>query len=67
VGRVTTALVLAAALAAGTDAHAGERTYAVVVGNRVPPVSHDGLKTLRFADDDAIRWAELLRRLPGAT
>jgi hypothetical protein len=67
VGRVTTALVLAAALAAGTDAHAGERTYALVVGNRVPPVSHDGLKTLRFADDDAIRWAELLRRLPGAT
>ncbi len=66
-GRVTLALVIAGLLLGASEARAAERTYALVVGNRVPPASHDGLKTLRFADDDAIRWAELLRRLPGAT
>jgi hypothetical protein len=49
------------------DASAAERTYAVVVGNRVPPATHDGLRTLRYADDDALRYAQLLGRLPGAT
>ncbi|HET6584163.1 MAG TPA: caspase family protein [Nannocystaceae bacterium] len=48
-------------------AQAAERTYAVVVGNRVPPGSYEGLRTLRYADDDAIRHAQLFERVAGDT
>lgn len=51
----------------GSAAHAADRTYAVVVGNRVPPASQEGLRTLRYADDDAIRHAQLFERLAGDT
>lgn len=59
-------LVLAAAIAAMTPAEAvaADRVYALVVGNNEPPPSPagDGLSTLRYADDDAVRWAELLQQ-----
>lgn len=33
----------------------GARRFALVIGNNVPP--HAGLSRLRYADDDAVRWA----------
>jgi hypothetical protein len=35
------------------------KRFALVIGNNAPP--HEGLPTLRYADDDAIRWTLLLR------
>ena len=56
-----TALLLAAALLAQTEAPRAvpTRRFAVVVGWNAPPRAD--LPPLRYADDDAVRWAILLR------
>jgi hypothetical protein len=36
-------------------------SFALVIGNNMPP--HDGLPRLRYADDDAVRWAVLFDAL----
>ncbi len=62
------AVVLCAALLGGAaPVHAAERTFTVVIGNREPPAAASGatLSTLRYADDDAIRYVQLFGRLPG--
>lgn len=48
---------------------AAKKTVAVVVGNNQPPAgaSGDGLATLRYADDDAHRYAELFKRFADDT
>jgi hypothetical protein len=50
----------------GTIAHASGRqvAYAIVIGNNAPPASGttEVLRPLRYADDDAIRYAELFAR-----
>jgi hypothetical protein len=62
------ALAVAAACAvAGAPRAAGAapaaspavKRFALVVGDNTPP--HEGLATLRYADDDAVRWTLLLR------
>lgn len=47
-----------------TSASAAVRTYGLVVGNNQPPAgpAGDGLSTLRYADDDAVRYDQLLRQ-----
>jgi hypothetical protein len=52
------AIAEAAAPGAGAPAPALRR-FALVVGHNRPP--HAGLATLRYADDDAVRWAALMR------
>lgn len=61
------ALLAATLFALPTAAHA--KTVAVVVGNNEPPAGApgEGLSTLRYADDDAHRYAELLRRFADET
>jgi hypothetical protein len=57
-----TAVVLAALVAAAAQTPAAAppvRRFAVVVGWNAPP--RPDLPTLRYADDDAVRWAVLLR------
>ena len=58
-------LVGAAGRAAGAEAPHGAETvvrrFALVVGNNAPPRA--GMPTLRYADDDAIRWALLFKTL----
>lgn len=49
----------ATAQASGLISAAGVRRFALVVGNNAPP--RDGLVRLRYADDDAVRWAVLLQ------
>lgn len=48
---------------------ASKRTVAVIVGNNQPPpgASGEGLATLRYADDDAHRYADLFRRIADET
>lgn len=48
---------------------ASAKSVAVVVGNNEPPpgASGEGLSTLRYADDDAYRYAELFRRFADET
>lgn len=48
---------------------AAKRTVAVVVGNNLPPpgASGEGLATLRYADDDAHRYADLFKRVADQT
>ncbi|MEM6295226.1 MAG: caspase family protein [Myxococcota bacterium] len=60
-------LFAAVLFAFGSTAHA--KTVAVVVGNNVPPegAAGEGLATLRYADDDAHRYAELFRRFVDQT
>ena len=62
---------LLAALALGLTAPslAQAETVAIVVGNNAPPAgaSGDGLATLRYADDDAHRYAELFDRFADRT
>ena len=44
----------------------GEPTdYTVAIGNNAPPALDPTLSALRYADDDAIRYAETLGRLRG--
>jgi hypothetical protein len=50
------------AAAPAKPARAVER-FALVVGNNTPP--HPGLALLRYADDDALRWASLLETFGG--
>lgn len=56
-------------LAGISEASAAERAYALVIGNNLPPPppEGEGLVALQFADDDAIRYAELLQRFAGDT
>jgi hypothetical protein len=43
---------------------AGEKVFAIVIGNNEPPVQHgEGLKRLRYADDDAVRYFHFLKQL----
>lgn len=64
------AVVVAACLAAGPSAKATEeggppaRRFALIVGNNASP--RPDLPRLRYADDDAVRWAVLLSTM-GAT
>jgi len=60
---------IVAVLASAGSATVQAKTVAVVVGNNEPPAgaSGAGLSTLRFADDDAHRYAELLRRFADET
>ena len=56
---------LAALLLPGSTAHAGEAApaYAIVIGNNAPPADGGaGLARLRYADDDAVRYTQLLSR-----
>jgi hypothetical protein len=60
------AVLLALAwLCLATAARAERLTYTVAIGNNQPPVGDKRLAPLRYADDDAIRYMELLGRLPG--
>jgi hypothetical protein len=60
--KVVAALVGTFACALPQTAVAGSKTYALVIGNNEPPPGADGkgLAALRYADDDAVRYAELL-------
>ena len=62
--RLLLGLALALLWLAPLPASAAARTYAIVVGNNEPPASPagDGLHALRFADDDAIRYAQFLNQ-----
>lgn len=46
----------------GTVAPARAQVHAIVIGNNAPPQGVPGLSTLRYADDDAVRLFQLLRR-----
>jgi hypothetical protein len=59
-------LIAAAALCAlGGAARADSHTYALVIGNNAVPegAAGQGLRTLRYADDDAVRFHQLLSRV----
>ncbi len=43
-------------------AHAERVVYALAIGNNAPPVARTELPLLHYADDDAVRYYELLRR-----
>ena len=58
------ALALSVCCAAQT-ARAERLTYTVAIGNNAPPAAEKQLAPLRYADDDAVRYMELLGRLPG--
>src|SRR5687767_14670864 len=56
------ALVLLIAWSSVADAR--ELAYAIVIGNNAPPTTGaEKLRTLRYADDDAVRYYQLLSRL----
>ena len=57
------------ALALMLPSVASAKTVAVVVGNNEPPAgaSGEGLSTLRYADDDAHRYAQLMARFADET
>lgn len=58
-------LALTAPSPASADAQ--RVVYAITIGNNAPPVGHAGLPVLRYADDDAVRYYEVLRHAsPGA-
>jgi hypothetical protein len=59
--RAPIALALAALASLGTPAHAATVVYGIAIGNDAPPPS--GGVQLRYADDDAVRYYELFRRL----
>ncbi len=67
-GRQLAAGLLAVVCATPSVASA-KKTVAVVVGNNQPPAGESGagLATLRYADDDAHRYADLLRRVADDT
>jgi len=50
-----------------TNAHAQRSVYAVTIGNNEAPHSESDLKTLRFADDDAVRYHELFSSMGQST
>lgn len=45
-----------------SSARAARVNYALVIGNNMPPADQPELMTLRHADDDAVRYYELLSR-----
>jgi hypothetical protein len=51
--------ILLVGLTAGAHAETPVKRFALVVGNNAAP--HAGLATLRYADDDAVRWTLLLQ------
>ena len=53
------------ALGSAHLAHAERRTYTIAIGNNAPPAAESSFTPLRYADDDAIRYMEVLGRLPG--
>jgi hypothetical protein len=55
------AIALAALLAVAAPAAPRPQRFALVIGHNDPP--HEGLPRLRYGDDDAVRWAMLLRTL----
>jgi hypothetical protein len=59
------ALVIAAVLAVATPVAAKQVTYSIVIGNNAPPRAGtpEVLQPLRYADDDAVRYAQLFARL----
>ncbi len=57
------ALLLALALPRAASA----ATFALVIGNNAPPPVDTTLETLRFADDDAVRFHQLLSRVSDQT
>jgi hypothetical protein len=62
------ACLVAAGLACGlaaSPARADTASYALVIGNNAVPAGADdqGLRTLRYADDDAVRFHQLLSRV----
>jgi hypothetical protein len=59
VGFAALASLAGAARAAAPAAAAPLKRFAIVVGNNASPRA--GLATLRYADDDAVRWTLLLR------
>lgn len=63
------ALVALAVIVIASVAEARTVSYAVVVGNNAPPVdaSGAGLTTLRYADDDAVRYYKLLSQFSRTT
>lgn len=59
------ALPLVAALWLGcmpAAARAADPAYALVVGHNAPPAGDQELRSLRFADDDAVRFHQLFKR-----
>lgn len=60
----TALLVGLLALLVPETSRAAERTFAIVLGNNEPPAGPvgEGLSKLHYADDDAIRYAELLQQ-----
>ncbi|HEX7480206.1 MAG TPA: caspase family protein [Polyangiales bacterium] len=57
------ACLIAFASAALVPSVQAERVvYAVAIGNNAPPVTRTDLPLLHYADDDAVRYYELLRR-----
>lgn len=57
-GLVVGGLVISLLLLA-LDAEAGTPRYALVIGNNRPPVERADLPSLRYADDDAVRYQDL--------
>ncbi|MCB9654391.1 MAG: caspase family protein [Deltaproteobacteria bacterium] len=56
-------LLLTSLLSAAAPGSEASEAYAIVIGNNAPPPnSHDALKRLRYADDDAVRYYELFSR-----
>jgi hypothetical protein len=55
--------------AIATAAEARSVSYAVVIGNNAPPADSagEGLTTLRYADDDAVRYYQLLSQFSRTT
>jgi hypothetical protein len=54
--------LLALALPGAASARDVQRVvYAISIGNNAAPVGHSGLAALRYADDDAARYYEVLR------
>lgn len=62
-GLRTLGLALASLLALGATPAAAAPGYAIVIGTNASPPEDPSLAPLRFADDDALRYADLFGRL----
>ena len=47
--------------AVSSEASAGVKRYAIIIGNNAPPSDEPSLASLRYADDDAARYYELTK------
>lgn len=67
--RTSLLIFVGAMLASATPATARTVSYAVIVGNNAPPNEPQAtaLSTLRFADDDAVRYYQLLSQFSRTT